>query len=59
MWCPAPNHKEDAVGKHWATWNKLAGNDMVRVIWVLLALASIVMGSGAPLMFGGGSGGGG
>jgi len=31
----------------------------VRVVWVLMALAGLVLGSGAPLMFGGGSGGGG
>jgi hypothetical protein len=54
-----PNQEEDTVNKHWATLTRLAGNDMVRVVWVLLALAGIVLGSGAPLMFGGGSGGGG
>ncbi len=39
--------------------SRLADSNVVRVVWVLMALAGLVLGSGAPLMFGGGSGGGG
>ena len=38
---------------------RLANGQTVRVIWILVAVTALILGSGAPLMFGGGSGGGG
>jgi len=58
----------------WTTHNKQGGERMkkwlpkvyelgsahtIRAIWVLLAIIALVLGSGAPTAFGGGSGGGG
>ena len=36
---------------------KLADSNTVRLIWVLLAITALVLGSGAPVAFGRGSGG--
>jgi len=38
---------------------KLANSNTLRLVWILLAITALVLGSGAPEMFGGGSGGGG
>ena len=35
---------------------KLANHNTVRLAWMLLVLTALVLGSGAPLAFGGGSG---
>jgi hypothetical protein len=35
---------------------KLANNNTVRLVWILLVVTALVLGSGAPLAFGGGSG---
>ena len=46
--------------KKWlSTVNKLAQHDTLRLLWLLVAILSLVLGSGAPTAFGGGSGGGG
>jgi len=34
----------------------LANNNTVRLVWILLVVTALVLGSGAPLAFGGGSG---
>jgi len=36
---------------------KFASGNTLRAIWVLLAITALVLGSGAPEAFGGGSGG--
>jgi hypothetical protein len=38
---------------------KLVNNNTVRLVWILLVVTTLVLGSGAPLAFGGGSGAGG
>jgi hypothetical protein len=44
--------------KKWLpTLSKLANQNTVRVLWVLLVVATMVLGSGAPTAFGGGSSG--
>jgi hypothetical protein len=45
--------------RNWALLGKLTDTNTVRAIWLLVGLLGLVLGSGAPLMFGGGSGGGG
>lgn len=43
--------------KHWSpTVYKLANQNTVRLVWILLTLTALVLGSGAPLAFGLGSG---
>jgi len=37
-------------------WYKLANINTVRMVWILLVVTAMVLGSGAPLAFGGGSG---
>jgi len=39
------------------TLHRLANPNTVRLIWLLLVLAAMLLGIGAPLAFGGGSGG--
>jgi hypothetical protein len=36
---------------------RAANSDILRLIWILLAMTALVLGSGAPVAFGGGSGG--
>jgi hypothetical protein len=36
---------------------KISTHDTLRLIWILLAIMALVLGSGAPVAFGGGSGG--
>jgi len=38
---------------------RLAHGNTLRVVWALLVITALVLGSGAPLAFSGGSGGGG
>jgi len=38
---------------------KLANGNTLRLVWILLAITALVLGSGAPDAFGGGSSGGG
>ena len=40
-----------------STIHELANPNTVRLIWLLLVLAAMLLGAGAPLAFGGGSGG--
>ncbi len=35
----------------------ISNHDTLRLIWILLAIMALVLGSGAPVAFGGGSGG--
>jgi hypothetical protein len=35
---------------------KLTNDNTVRLVWILLVVTALVLGSGAPLAFGGGSG---
>jgi len=35
---------------------RLANSNTVRLIWIVLVVTALVLGSGAPLAFGGGSG---
>jgi len=55
--------REEKKGAEMKKWlpavHRLASSNTVRLIWVLLAIAALVLGSGAPECFGGGSGGGG
>ncbi len=41
------------------TIHRLANPNTVRLFWLLVVLAAMLLGAGAPLAFGGGSGGGG
>jgi hypothetical protein len=36
---------------------RVANSETLRLIWILLAITALVLGSGAPVAFGGGSGG--
>jgi hypothetical protein len=46
--------------KNWHSMgNKLIQHDALRLLWLLVTILSLVLGSGAPTAFGGGSGGGG
>jgi hypothetical protein len=36
---------------------RVANSDTLRLVWILLAITALVLGSGAPVAFGGGSGG--
>ena len=38
---------------------RLARHDALRLLWIALMILTLVLGSGAPTAFGGGSGGGG
>jgi hypothetical protein len=38
---------------------KFANHNMLRLMWVALIVTALILGSGAPVAFGGGSGGGG
>ena len=51
------NWKESNTMNRWqsAVYN-LANNNTVRLVWILLVVTALVLGSGAPLAFGGGSG---
>lgn len=42
-----------------ATVYRFTQGNTARVVWALLVITALVLGSGAPLAFGGGSGGGG
>jgi hypothetical protein len=49
--------KERKTMKNWfPKVYKLANPNTVRLIWILLVVTALVLGSGAPLAFGGGSG---
>lgn len=44
--------------KKWLpTVHRISNQDTLRLIWILLAITALVLGSGAPVAFGGGSGG--
>jgi hypothetical protein len=45
-----------AMNKWLSAVYKLADNNAVRLVWILLVVTALVLGSGAPLAFGGGSG---
>jgi hypothetical protein len=50
------NEGENTMKKWLPAVYKLANNNTVRLVWILLVVTALVLGSGAPLAFGGGSG---
>ncbi len=47
------------MNKWKASVGQILNNEGLRLFWVLMVILSLVLGSGAPTAFGGGSGGGG
>jgi hypothetical protein len=53
---PREKLKEKTMNKWLPTVYKLVNNNTVRLVWILLVVTALVLGSGAPLAFGLGSG---
>jgi hypothetical protein len=53
---PTEKRRRNAMNKWLPAAYKLVNNNTVRLVWILLIVTALVLGSGAPLAFGLGSG---